>query len=97
MAMEILERIKRQKRESWRRWKERHPDKAREHVEKSAEIMKKALRTLTVIKNTINKRESIKLRNSFMTARFLALYFLATRYGEEKARRYLEEEFGFRV
>jgi len=96
-AEAILERLRRQSRERVKRWKERHPDRAKEIVRKDAERKKRTWRTLAIMKNVINERENIKLGNSFMVARFLSLYFLATRYGEEKARRYLEEEFGFRV
>jgi len=75
--------------------KKRDQEKERERIKKDVERRKKALRTLTVMKNIINRKENIKLRSDFMVARFLSLYFLATRYGNDQAKKYLETEFRF--
>ena len=92
----ILARIRKQKAESFKRWKERHPDRYREAKLRTMRNICKILKVLTDTRIKVSKIEGIRIRNRYEMFKILIYYFYATRYNSDMARKKLEE-MGFKL
>jgi len=95
-AVAILNRIRKQKAEAFRKWKERYPDKYKELLRSKYRMRLKILKILASEKRKINKIEGINIKNAYEMLKLLVYYFYATRYNSKIAKKKLEE-MGFKL